>query len=135
MPSVGSKRLLDNKLLELYTAYYANFISYAWYGIIMWSGSPSSEINFKQQKRVLRVLLEMASSDSCISVYREHKILTMLYVFIFILFISIFGMFCNMYTLMYGNKKINTIILTQETTSKYLRFCILQQELNTRRSI
>ena len=52
-----------------------HFIMY--YGIILWENSPQSPVNFKMQKRVIRVITGTGYREFCRGIFKELKILTL----------------------------------------------------------
>lgn len=82
------KNYLD--LHHLKTIYYANFQSHLRFGIIFWGGSSETKnLILKTQKRVVRLLLGLKSSESCRTRFKELNILTApgLYVYECLLFL------------------------------------------------
>jgi hypothetical protein len=45
------------------------------YGIIFWGGSTYTKIIFKIQKRIIRIITNSGSRDSCGNLFRELSIL------------------------------------------------------------
>jgi len=74
-------------------AYYANFYSVIRYGIVFWGSSSEIDKVFKLQKRCLRILNCMGYRDSCRSVFRDNRLLTIpgIYIVECLLFIRRYG--------------------------------------------
>lgn len=65
------------------TLYFANFESTARFGIIFWAGNSKIQKVFVIQKRVLRILYNMSYLQSCRSVFKSKKILTIYGLYIY----------------------------------------------------
>lgn len=61
----------------LLTAYYGIAESHLRYGLIFWGNSTEKETIFKSQKRCIRAMFKLKSTDSCKSYFKEYKILTL----------------------------------------------------------
>lgn len=61
----------------LLTAYYGIVESHLRYAIIFWGNSTERETVFKAQKRCLRAMFKLKSTDSCMPYFKQHKILTL----------------------------------------------------------
>jgi hypothetical protein len=59
------------------------------YGIIFWGTSPHSHSVFKQQKKVIRIIMGIGNCDSCRNIFKELKILPLYcqYIFSLLLFV------------------------------------------------
>lgn len=64
------------------TAYFAYFHAVATYGILLWGASPQAERIFLKQKKAVRVLCNLQSTQSCKSYFTTSKILTIPSVYI-----------------------------------------------------
>lgn len=80
-PTVNTETLL--------TAYYGLVESVLRYGIIFWGNSTHKDVAFKQQKRCIRAMFGIKSTDSCRPLFAQHRILTLpsLYIFEVALFV------------------------------------------------
>lgn len=87
-PRLGSAVYTIRRIKQLVTheaaklAYYANFHSVASYGILVWGGSPGLQMVLKLQKRAVRALCGLRSTDSCREVFIKEKIMTIVNVYI-----------------------------------------------------
>jgi hypothetical protein len=72
------------------TAYHGFVASTLRYGIIFWGNSLNREAVFKAQKRCIRAMRGLHQTDSCVSHFKEMKLLTMpsLYIFEAVMFIK-----------------------------------------------
>lgn len=61
----------------LITAYHGLVASVLRYGIIFWGNSIHKEIAFKAQKRCIRAMFNLVSTDSCKPLFKKYKILTL----------------------------------------------------------
>jgi hypothetical protein len=70
--------------------YFSYFHSVMTYGIIFWGNSPLSVLIFKIQKRVIRVITDSRSPDSCRELFKKLKILPLQsqYIFSLLLFMA-----------------------------------------------
>lgn len=67
----------------LLTAYYGIVESHLRYGVIFWGNSTDRDIAFKAQKRCLRSMFKLKSTDSCVPYFKQYKILTLPCIYIF----------------------------------------------------
>lgn len=74
----------------LITAYYGLAESTIRYGVIFWGNSTDNEIAFRAQKRCIRSMFRLLTTDSCKSYFIERKILTLpsLYILETVMFIK-----------------------------------------------
>lgn len=61
----------------LLTAYHGIVASVLRYGIIFWGNSTDKDIAFKAQKRCIRAMFNLKSTDSCMPFFKKYKILTL----------------------------------------------------------
>lgn len=61
----------------LITAYYGLVECVLRYGLIFWGNSTNKEIAFKSQKRCIRAMFGLQSTDSCKPIFTKYKILTL----------------------------------------------------------
>jgi hypothetical protein len=76
-------------LSTLINTYFSYFHSIMSYGIIFWGISPHSHSVFKQQKKVIRIIMGIGNRDSCCKIFKELKILPFYcqYIFSLLLFV------------------------------------------------
>jgi hypothetical protein len=55
--------------------YYSYFHSILSYGIIFWGNTPHSNVIFKMQKKIIRIMTGMRNRDSCREKFKKLKIL------------------------------------------------------------
>jgi hypothetical protein len=55
--------------------YYSYFHSILTYGIIFWGNTPHSNVIFRMQKRIVRIMVGVRNSDSCREYFKRLKIL------------------------------------------------------------
>lgn len=74
----------------LLTAYYGLVESHLRYGIIFWGNSSGRETAFKAQKRCIRAIFKLQTTDSCMPYFKEYNILTLpcLYILEIALFVK-----------------------------------------------
>jgi hypothetical protein len=63
--------------------YFAKFQSLMRYGIILWGGTSETTKVLKLRKRVLRLMTNKYKTESCRTIFKELKILTVICLFIF----------------------------------------------------
>lgn len=82
------KYLVSEK--QLLSAYYAFFHSHVLYGISLWGNSTGAQTVLKWQKKAVRIIKGIASTESCRPHFRDLKILTVpsLYIITCLLFIK-----------------------------------------------
>lgn len=69
-----SKRVNSETLL---TAYHGLVVSILRYGIVFWGQSTNRELVFRMQKRCVRSMFNLKSTDSCVPYFKKLKILTL----------------------------------------------------------
>ncbi|XP_045460873.1 uncharacterized protein LOC123671201 [Harmonia axyridis] len=62
--------------------YFSNFHSVATYGILIWGHSPGLDRIFLKQKEAVRILSGVPKTHSCRELFKKHRILTIVSVFI-----------------------------------------------------
>jgi len=69
--------------------YHSLFYSVMSYGIMFLGNSPHSPVNFKMQKRVIKILMGSGYRESCRELFKELKILPFAsqYIFSLLLFV------------------------------------------------
>lgn len=82
------KRYVDQNTLK--TVYYANFQSTLKFGIIFWGQCKDIQNIFVIQKNVIRTLFGMKYNESCRGIFRKHKILTVIGLYIYEILIFMF---------------------------------------------
>lgn len=82
------KKYFNLEILK--TLYHANFETLLRYGIIFWGASKDVETIFKVQKRILRIMLNMKSRQSCRNLFKHNNLLTVagLYIYECLLYIK-----------------------------------------------
>jgi len=60
---------------SLKSMYYSYFHSVLTYGIIFWGNTPHSNVIFRMQKRIVRILVGVRNRDSCRECFKRLKIL------------------------------------------------------------
>lgn len=61
----------------LLTAYYGLVESVLRYGVIFWGNSTDRDVAFKSQKRCIRAMFGLQTTDSCMPYFIKHRILTL----------------------------------------------------------
>ena len=81
------KLLLPVKTLQM--VYFSIFHSLISYGIIFWGSSTYSNIIFKTQKRIVRIITNSGNKDSCRNLFKELRILPLQsqYIFSLLMFV------------------------------------------------
>jgi hypothetical protein len=84
------RKIVDEPVVLILTAYQAYVTSTLRYGIIFWANSVDREIAFKAQKRCIRSLCGIQQLDSCKPHFQKLRILTLpcLYVFEVVIFVK-----------------------------------------------
>lgn len=82
-----------NKVVKtdsLLTAYHGYVASALRYGIIFWGNCTDRESIFKAQKRCIRAMFNLKTTDSCKQLFKKHKILTLpsLYIYEVAIFVK-----------------------------------------------
>ena len=55
--------------------YYSYFHSILTYGIVFWGNTPHSNVIFRMQKRIVRIMVGVSNRDSCREYFKRLKIL------------------------------------------------------------
>jgi hypothetical protein len=83
------KPFLSQNSLKM--VYYSCFHSIMTYGLIFWGNSHYSNIIFRLQKRIIRIIVEIRGRDSCREHFKKLKILPLQSQYILLLFVVVNG--------------------------------------------
>lgn len=81
-------KYLNEKSLRI--IYFANFESIIKFGIIFWGSNTNINKIFVIQKRVLRLIYKMQYNESCRTIFKNNKILTVVALYIYEILIFVF---------------------------------------------
>lgn len=118
------------------TAYYGSVASNLRYGVIFWGNSTNKQDVFIAQKRCLRAIFKLKSTDSCVPCFKSYKILTLpsLYIYEVALFvkndISKFKKFCDITNFNMRNKDRLCNLKSKTTLMQNSIFCMATKIFN-----
>lgn len=95
------REFIDTATLKSY--YYARYHSLLSYGIVAWGSCSATSRVLILQKRAIRYMFGMGMRDSCRPLFRKHKIMTVVSVYVFQMSLSVRVCACNYRSLNAGH--------------------------------
>lgn len=106
------------------TAYYGIVECHLRYGVIFWGNSTEKETAFKAQKRCIRSIFNLQSTDSCVPYFKQYKLLTLpcLYILEMAVFVKLNpDRFARMADVFPRNRRDNSCLCIPSTRTTLMR--------------